>query len=52
MPEPLQCVYAGSLGSGQDLDALVAAARAPVPPRPLFLRAPDAKLPGGKSLPE
>ncbi|MCE2725721.1 MAG: glycosyltransferase family 4 protein [Planctomycetaceae bacterium] len=27
MPEPLQCVYAGSLGSGQDLDALVAAAR-------------------------
>jgi tRNA threonylcarbamoyladenosine biosynthesis protein TsaB len=32
--------------------ALVAAARAPVPPRPLYLRAPDAKLPGGKSLPE
>jgi glycosyltransferase involved in cell wall biosynthesis len=28
VPEPLQCVYAGSLGSGQDLDALVAAARA------------------------
>ena len=32
--------------------ARVAAARAPVPPRPLYLRAPDAKLPGGKSLPE
>jgi glycosyltransferase involved in cell wall biosynthesis len=26
--EPLQCVYAGSLGTGQDLDSLVAAARA------------------------
>lgn len=26
--EPIQCVYAGSLGGGQDLDALVAAARA------------------------
>jgi glycosyltransferase involved in cell wall biosynthesis len=26
--EPIQCVYAGSLGTGQDLDALVAAARA------------------------
>ena len=25
--EPLQCIYAGSLGSGQDLDALVSAAR-------------------------
>ena len=32
--------------------ALVAAVRAPVPPRPLYLRAPDAKLPGGKSLSE
>jgi len=30
--------------------ARLAAARAPVPPRPLYLRAPDAKLPGGKSL--
>ena len=28
MFEPIQCVYAGSLGTGQDLDALVAAARA------------------------
>jgi glycosyltransferase involved in cell wall biosynthesis len=26
--EPIRCVYAGSLGTGQDLDALVAAARA------------------------
>ena len=26
--EPIQCVYAGSLGAGQDLEALVAAARA------------------------
>jgi glycosyltransferase involved in cell wall biosynthesis len=26
--EPIQCVYAGSLGTGQDLDALVVAARA------------------------
>jgi len=26
--EPIQCVYAGSLGTGQDLQALVAAARA------------------------
>ncbi|MDF2901228.1 MAG: hypothetical protein K0Q62_1287, partial [Phenylobacterium sp.] len=30
--------------------ARLAAARTPVPPRPLDLRAPDAKLPGGKSL--
>ena len=30
--------------------AALAAARAPVPPRPLYLRAPDAKLPGGRSL--
>lgn len=30
--------------------ARLAAARTPVPPRPLYLRAPDAKLPGGKSL--
>jgi tRNA threonylcarbamoyladenosine biosynthesis protein TsaB len=30
--------------------ARLAAARAPVPPRPLYLRAPDAKLPGGKTL--
>lgn len=28
----------------------LAAARAPTPPRPLYLRAPDAKLPGGRSL--
>lgn len=27
--------------------ARLAAARAPTPPRPLYLRAPDAKLPGG-----
>ena len=32
--------------------ARVAAARKPAPPRPLYLRAPDAKLPGGKSLSE
>lgn len=32
--------------------AALAAARAPIPPRPLYLRAPDAKLPGGKSLPQ
>lgn len=32
--------------------AVLGAARAPTPPRPLYLRAPDAKLPGGKSLPE
>ena len=32
--------------------AMVAAARKPAPPRPLYLRAPDAKLPGGKSLSE
>jgi tRNA threonylcarbamoyladenosine biosynthesis protein TsaB len=32
--------------------AKIAAARAPTPPRPLYLRAPDAKLPGGKSLGE
>jgi tRNA threonylcarbamoyladenosine biosynthesis protein TsaB len=31
--------------------ARLAAARAPVPPRPLYLRAPDAKLPGGLDLP-
>jgi tRNA threonylcarbamoyladenosine biosynthesis protein TsaB len=30
--------------------ARLAAARTPVPPRPLYLRAPDAKLPGGKTL--
>ena len=30
--------------------ARLAAARSPVPPRPLYLRAPDAKLPGGKTL--
>lgn len=32
--------------------AAVAARRTPAPPRPLYLRAPDAKLPGGKSLSE
>ena len=32
--------------------ARLAALRSPVPPRPLYLRAPDAKLPGGKSLSE
>ena len=32
--------------------AALAGARAPTPPRPLYLRAPDAKLPGGRSLPE
>jgi tRNA threonylcarbamoyladenosine biosynthesis protein TsaB len=32
--------------------ARLAAARAPVPPRPLYLRAPDARLPGGKALPQ
>jgi tRNA threonylcarbamoyladenosine biosynthesis protein TsaB len=32
--------------------AKIAAARSPTPPRPLYLRAPDAKLPGGKSLGE
>lgn len=31
--------------------ARLAAARRPVPPRPLYLRAPDAKLPGGRDLP-
>lgn len=31
--------------------ARLAAARTPVPPRPLYLRAPDAKLPGGRDLP-
>ena len=31
--------------------AAIAAARSPVPPRPLYLRAPDAKLPGGRDLP-
>lgn len=31
--------------------ARLAAARTPTPPRPLYLRAPDAKLPGGKDLP-
>ena len=30
--------------------ARLAAVRAPVPPRPLYLRAPDAKLPGGREL--
>jgi len=30
--------------------ARLAAARPMVPPRPLYLRAPDAKLPGGKTL--
>lgn len=30
--------------------ARLAASRSPVPPRPLYLRAPDAKLPGGKTL--
>jgi tRNA threonylcarbamoyladenosine biosynthesis protein TsaB len=32
--------------------AALGASRSPVPPRPLYLRAPDAKLPGGKSLSE
>ena len=32
--------------------AALGASRSPVPPRPLYLRAPDAKLPGGRSLPE
>lgn len=31
--------------------AQIAAIRPPVPPRPLYLRAPDAKLPGGRDLP-
>lgn len=31
--------------------ARIAAVRPPVPPRPLYLRAPDAKLPGGRDLP-
>lgn len=31
--------------------AAIAAARAPVPPRPLYLRAPDARLPGGRPPP-
>jgi tRNA threonylcarbamoyladenosine biosynthesis protein TsaB len=30
--------------------ARLAAQRTPVPPRPLYLRAPDAKLPGGREL--
>jgi tRNA threonylcarbamoyladenosine biosynthesis protein TsaB len=30
--------------------ARLSALRSPVPPRPLYLRAPDAKLPGGKTL--
>lgn len=30
--------------------ARLATVRAPVPPRPLYLRAPDAKLPGGREL--
>jgi tRNA threonylcarbamoyladenosine biosynthesis protein TsaB len=30
--------------------ARLASQRSPVPPRPLYLRAPDAKLPGGKTL--
>jgi tRNA threonylcarbamoyladenosine biosynthesis protein TsaB len=30
--------------------ARLAAGRAPVPPRPLYLRAPDARLPGGREL--
>lgn len=30
--------------------ARLAAVRSPVPPRPLYLRAPDAKLPGGREL--
>lgn len=32
--------------------AALGASRSPVPPHPLYLRAPDAKLPGGKSLSE
>lgn len=32
--------------------AALGASRSPTPPRPLYLRAPDAKLPGGKSLSE
>ena len=31
--------------------AAIALLKAPVPPRPLYLRAPDAKLPGGRDLP-
>ncbi|MBR7617985.1 tRNA (adenosine(37)-N6)-threonylcarbamoyltransferase complex dimerization subunit type 1 TsaB [Phenylobacterium sp. 20VBR1] len=31
--------------------AQIAAGRPAVPPRPLYLRAPDAKLPGGRDLP-
>lgn len=30
--------------------ARLAATRSPLPPRPLYLRAPDAKLPGGREL--
>jgi tRNA threonylcarbamoyladenosine biosynthesis protein TsaB len=33
-------------GADARLVALLAAARAPTPPRPLYLRAPDARLPG------
>lgn len=32
--------------------ARLAAARAPTPPRPLYLRAPDARLPGGREPPQ
>ena len=32
--------------------ARLAAVKAPAPPRPLYLRPPDAKLPGGRSQPE
>lgn len=31
--------------------AQIALVRPPVPPRPIYLRAPDAKLPGGRDLP-
>lgn len=31
--------------------AKLAARKPPIPPRPLYLRAPDAKLPGGRDLP-
>lgn len=46
-----QIVHTATINTADHLDGLavarLAAARSPTPPRPLYLRAPDARLPGG-----
>lgn len=46
-----QIVHTATINTADHLDSLavarLAATRSPTPPRPLYLRAPDARLPGG-----